>query len=147
MKYLNQYKIFESDNNKVNRRYIKKLCGEYYITDYKIWPDGTVDVDTDVNLNHFQNLRTIPLKFGVVTGQFVCDSSNLTSLSGSPDVISSSFDCDKNDLKSLAGGPRQVGGSYYCRDNSLTSLSGCPSEIGNNTLHTTRLVFIVVIIN
>jgi hypothetical protein len=42
-----------------------------YLKNYTINPDGTIDVDGDVNLqNKLGNMKKLPVKFGKVSGFF-----------------------------------------------------------------------------
>jgi hypothetical protein len=122
MKYL---KYFESSEN------IDSICKKYSIENYNINPDGTVDVDGDVDLSDM-GLDKLPLKFGYVSGYFYCTWNYLTSLEGSPKEVGETFDCADNGLTSLEGAPRKVGRGFFCNDNQLTSLRGCPEEVGGN---------------
>ncbi len=127
---------------------IKDICKRYSIGDYTVNEDGTVDVDGDVDLKHWNyTLYILPIKFGTVTGNFSCGSGNdidykneLTSLEGCPHTVGGDFRCPMNNLTSLEGGPTEVGGNYYCYKNKLSSLKGAPSSVygifhcGNNKL-------------
>lgn len=68
-------KLFE------NFKDIDQICEDYGIENYRINKDGTVDVDSDVNLSH-KELMELPLKFGKVTGNFNCNDNLLTTLEG-----------------------------------------------------------------
>ena len=119
MKYL---KYFESNSE------IDSICGEYRIKNYTINPDGTVDVNGDVNL-YEKGLTKLPLKFGYVSGEFDCSYNQLTSLEGSPKKVGGGFYCGYNKLVTLEGAPKEVGGYFDCRYNQLTSLVGAPEEV------------------
>ena len=128
MRYLNGYKIFESRND------MDLMCRRYNITNHSIGSDGLLNVDSDVsiNTNFTPNLNgKLPLRFGVVTGDFNCGSNRLTSLSGSPRKVGGDFSCGYNRLTSLSGGPEEVGGDFSCFENDITSLSGSPIRVGN----------------
>lgn len=62
---------------------IQKLCEYYNIEDYSINDDRTVNVNNDVYLAGKQ-LQSLPLKFGVIYGNFYCENNQLTSLEGCP---------------------------------------------------------------
>jgi hypothetical protein len=143
MKYL---KLFENfDQTKID-----KICKKYGIENYTINPDGSIDVDGDVDLTEW-NLTKLPLKFNKVSGSFLCydnyltsldgcpkevvgnfycSKNNLTSLDGCPSYIGGGFDLYGNNIKSLVGCPREIGGFFNCQQNGLTNLEGCPREIG-----------------
>src|SRR6266568_1612305 len=66
----------------------------------------------------------LPIKFGIVTRNFLIGNNKLTSLEGSPRECGS-FECNNNQLVSLAGGPEQTE-YYHCERNKLTDLIGGP---------------------
>jgi hypothetical protein len=121
MKYI---KLFES----MTEIEVEKICKKYRIKNWTLNPDGTVDVDGDVNLA-YQVLSKLPLKFGRVTGSFSCLYNRLTSLKGCPKEIGGSFWCYDNQLTSLEGCPKEIGGNFSCYYNYLTSLKGAPEYI------------------
>ena len=94
-------------------------------------PDGSVDVDGDVDISNM-NLVKIPIKFGKVSKSFNCSENYLTTLEGCPDEVSESFNCSHNNLTSLEFAPSYVGGGFSCERNHLTSLEGCPDSVGGN---------------
>jgi hypothetical protein len=120
-------KLFES----MTEIEVEKICKKYGIRNWTLNPDGTVDVDGSVDLS-VQKLSKLPLKFGRVTGYFVCHNNQLTSLVGCPKEIREDFWCQNNKLTSLEGCPREIGGSFWCSNNKLTSLEGCPTEVGDS---------------
>ena len=104
---------------------IHDICKKYRIRNYTINPDGSIDVDDDVNL-HNMGLTKLPLTFNYVSGYFICPNNYLTSLKGSPRIIGHNFSCTNNNITSLIDGPDTVGGYYYCNNNNLESLIGSP---------------------
>jgi len=100
------------------------------LINYSINDDLTVDVDETVDISN-KELTIIPLKFGVVKGNFNCSGNKLTSLEGSPKKITGSFACAENNLMSLKGGPLEVDGSYACMVNKLKDLDGV-AKIGQS---------------
>ena len=131
---------------------IDSICKKYNITNYTINPDGSIDVNNNVDLSE-ENLTKLPLKFNKVIGYFTCsrnklatlegspkevgmdfycDSNKLTTLEGCPKEVSRDFICAYNQLITLEGGPTKVGGNFSCSDNQLTSLEGSPREIGGD---------------
>jgi hypothetical protein len=113
----------------MSREEIKKICEKYSIKNYTINSDGSIDVNSDVNLGSY-GFTKLPLKFKNVSGIFYCDNNNLTSLEGAPQSVGGIFYCAKNNLTSLEGAPQSVGGSFYCDNNNLTSLEGAPQSVG-----------------
>jgi len=122
MKYL---KLFEN----FNKSEIDEICKEYWIANYTINSDGSIDVDGDVNFYKL-NLTKLPLKFNKVSGSFDCAKNQLTNLEGCPKEVGGSFDCSYNKLTSLEWCPNHVDGSFYCHNNNLTNLEGCPNYVG-----------------
>lgn len=97
------------------------------IKNYTINHDLTVNVFTDVLL--LNEIKNIPVQFGVVYGSFICCRIGLTSLKGCPQKVLGTFDCSYNPLKSLKYGPNEVEKSYNCDNCQLTSFTGCPVKI------------------
>jgi hypothetical protein len=108
---------------------IKTLCDEYYIEDYTINPDGSIDVDADVIISE-RRLTKIPLRFGRVSGNFWCQDNSLNTLNGCPEFVGGDFRCSQNELASLEGAPKIVEGSLYCANNKFSDMRGCPEIIG-----------------
>jgi hypothetical protein len=108
---------------------IDALCQKWGIENYTINPDGTVDVDGNVNLAG-RGLKALPVKFGRVSGSFYCAYNQLTTLEGAPKKVFGYFDCRVNRLTGLKGAPKEVGGYFYCDSNQLTTLEGAPKEVG-----------------
>jgi len=120
---LKHLKLFESFND------IETTCRKYGITNYTINPDGSIDVNGDVEL-YGKGLTKLPLKFGKVTGDFYCGHNQLTTLEGGPREVGGYFYCNYNKLTTLDGSPKEVGGGFYCINNQLTTLEGGPQEVG-----------------
>lgn len=104
MKYLNVFKIFT----------IHTICKKFNITNYTINRDGSIDVNSYVNLDTEDDrvglplkkrekliLKKIPLKFNYVSGDFYCSKHKLTSLEGAPKEVGGSFNCSHNELITL----------------------------------------------
>jgi len=120
---------------------IDLICKRYWIDNYTINKDGTVDVDGDVDLGHF-NLTKMPLVFGSVSGIFICSNNELSSLHNGPKIVGDKYICSFNQLTSLEGLAHVIGGELHCTYNFIQSLVGIPSTlsvlaIGNNPLETT----------
>ena len=126
MKHL---KLFENFNDIEFE--IHSVCREYGIFNYSINSDGTVDVDGDVDISG-RGIEKIPLKFGEVTGDFLCQSNKLTTLDGSPTEVGGDFNCSFNGLTNLFESPDKVVGNFRCNKNKITSLLDCPSEVGGD---------------
>ena len=107
---------------------IKNWLKDNNVKNYKINDTGSVDVNENMDLS-YNGLSEIPIKFGHVTGNFICYRNKLTSLKNCPDTIDGDFNCSFNKLSSLEYGPKNVGGEYNCGYNELTSLFGVPETI------------------
>ena len=125
MKYLKLYENFEKD--------IKKLCYKYNIENYTINQDGSIDVDSSVDLGDYKLLE-LPLKFGKVLGYFDCVMNQLTSLKNSPKHVVNSFYCSHNLLTTLKEGPGIVSGDYHCDNNLLKDVYGFPKYFNNDII-------------
>ncbi len=115
--------LFESFKN------IEDICLHYGIENYTINPDGSIDVNGDVNFTS-KVLSFLPLNFRRVDGSFFCGNNILESLDGAPEWVSGDFHCYDNELTTLEGGPNEVGGYFNCSYNQLTTLKGSPEEVG-----------------
>lgn len=92
---------------------------------------GVVDVKGQLLIS--QDVDTLPVTFGTVTGPVFFQDAGLTSLVGSPRRITSKaqgggFYCHDNQLTNLVGAPRSISGTMTCHNNPLTSLEGAPDK-------------------
>jgi len=108
---------------------IDLICKDYQIENYSINSNGSVDVDGDVFISS-KKLIQLPLKFGKVSGHFICSFNQITSLEGSPHTVGGDFYCHFNQITSLEGAPHTVGGDFDCGDNDLSTLVGGPHTVG-----------------
>jgi hypothetical protein len=126
MIYLTRWKLFESKS--IREIQITKKCNSLGLKNWTLNPEtGLVDVDGDVNISKM-NLTSIPIRFGVVTGDFSCYENNLITLDGSPKQVGGTFYCDNNKITSLVGGPTSVT-SYNCASNKLVNFEGSPDKV------------------
>lgn len=88
----------------MNETLIHEFCNHYYIFNYTINDDLSVDVDGNVDLSG-KYLQQIPIKFNKVKGSFNCSACGLTSLINCPTEIHGDFDCSDNFLENLDGAP------------------------------------------
>ncbi len=95
---------------------------------YTIRDDLTVDVSggVDIGDRKLKDSPSLPVQFGVVTGDFRCSNNSLTSLVGAP-LECMAFYCTNNQLTSLNGSPA-VCDDFYGGFNQLTSLIGAPKK-------------------
>ena len=105
---------------------IHTICEKYNIKKYSINPDGSIDVDGNVNLIKM-NLSEIPLKFNKVSGYFNCSYNKLTSLKGSPKEVGSFFTCYDNKLNDLKYAPNRIESWFDCSVNNLKNLKNSPT--------------------
>jgi hypothetical protein len=112
----------------MNKRQIKSWLDRYFVTNYTINKDLTVDVNGNVDLYSlymekfpFEFLEKFPFQFGKVTGHFNCSNNKLTSLINCPYYVGGFFSCSNNKLTSLQHCPRYVGNYFSCTHNPLTS--------------------------
>jgi hypothetical protein len=123
-------KIPNLQPNLMVHKIVQLLCEKYGITNYKINPDGSVDVKGSVDFDFYID-QGFPVKFGKITGKFDCSDTKLTSLENGPQEVNGYYNCSNNKLTTLKGSPKTVGGDLYCTNNKLTSLVGCP-DIGHD---------------
>ncbi len=109
---------------------INELCKQYNIKNYTINPDGSIDVNGNVDLRGC-DLTELPLVFNKVSGYFNCGTNELTTLKGCPRYVGDYFGCNKNQLTSLEFSPDYVGGSFFCINNKLTD-NYCETDISDN---------------
>lgn len=117
-----------------------------YTGDAEVQKDGSVNVQGDVVLLKSPPNGIIPIKFGVVDGEFKAISKQLTSLLNTPDtcdslIVYSNYlsslehvtpylnilDVENNKLTSFKHGPEQVS-IIKASINPLTSLEGLPED-------------------
>lgn len=118
---------------------LKKWLKTHKIENFKIGEDGVIDVDGEVRLDELRMPKLPgPVKFGTVTGDFICSSTKLATLVGCPQHVGTSefggdFMTDYNEIASLEGGPRTVGGTYSCTGcENLESLQHAAEKIGGS---------------
>ena len=116
MKYL---RLFESFEN------IDIICRKYWIENYTINTDGSIDVNDYVDLEN-KKLTKLPLKFNKINGYFYCYYNKLTSLEGSPIEINGGFDCSNNKLTSFEFSPKIIRRDFYCDNNNIKSFEYFP---------------------
>ncbi len=112
---------------------IHQACKRYYIKNYKINSDGSIDVSQDVEVSGMEltDLGELGLVFRVVEGRFICSGNMLTNLLGAPKRIIGSLLCQHNRLTTLEGCPSQVTRVFNCSENQLTSLEHMPVKVWN----------------
>lgn len=112
------FKIIEIES------WLKKNNIKKYIIDENL----TIHVRQSVCLSE-KKLKEIPYKFGEISGDFLINFNQLTSLKNCPDVVFGVFNCSYNNITSLKYGPEKVFGNYLCQNNKLHDLEYIASFI------------------
>lgn len=104
---------------------IEDWCRKLHLVNYEII-DGVVNCNANANISgiHYLNIthksyKRIPIQFGIVTGNFVCNYNKLITLEGGPKKVGCDYYCDHNKLISLEGGPNKLDGIFYCNSNPV----------------------------
>ncbi|HDR9764138.1 TPA: hypothetical protein ACK3Q6_002691 [Burkholderia cepacia] len=74
--------------------------------------------------------ESLPIQFGIVKGDFHC--GELKDLHGAPRHVTGNFVCEYTDVKSLEGMPEHVGKDITIRRTAITNLEGLPNYIAGN---------------
>jgi hypothetical protein len=114
-----------------SEEYLKLYLQHINVKDYRINEDKSVDVFGDVNISSLK-LKRIPIKFGVVFGNFYCKDNELINLNNSPKQVMGNFNCSNNQLTSLKGAPELVNGGFYCQYNQIKNIINAPQKIGGD---------------
>ena len=136
MAKIKNFKNFINESND-DKNEIIQLCKKYFIENYTINNDMTIDVDGNLNLEEkLENLDELPIRFNEINGNFYCGNNNLKSLKGSPRIVNGDFDCSNNKLVTLYGAPENIvnkymGGNFNCSYNNLTSLEHITKEVND----------------
>ena len=86
-----------------------------------------VNVAGDIKL---RGLARIPIKFGVIDGDFNAQFCGLTTLDNMPDVVTKNVSLQSNKLITLLGCTPKIGKDLVLNGNrNLVTLSGCPEFI------------------
>lgn len=130
MKYIKTFNESQdfSHDQEVIRNWLSKM-GITRQSSITIRDGGIVDVKGDVNIHSLLKSSLngrLPIRFGVVTGNFTASSLNLTTLEGCPTRVEGNFNISGNILENLIGGPEYVKGAYFARECKLKSLEGAP---------------------
>jgi len=124
---IKRYQDFIKESKNLEFSDIATICQKHKIKNWTL-NEGLVDVEGDVNLSD-GGLTQLPLKFGKVTGGFICSDNQLTTLTGAPTSVGGNFYCYDNQLTSLEGAPTSVGGNFLCSHNQLITLTGAPTSV------------------
>ena len=132
MKYIREYQVFEASASAAALTAVqitwldKCVDGRWKLNRQTGFVDVVGDFDCrDQGLTDFKGVR-----FGKVSGSFLCYRNELTTLVGAPQSVGGDFDCEDNELTTLEGAPQTVGVDFRCYDNELTTLEGAPQTVG-----------------
>ncbi len=127
MKHIKTFSIFESSQGLIPEQ--EEFLNECTEGTWRVNPEGLVDIEGRFSCSG-KGLKDLKgIKFGRVTGDFICSSNSLKTLEGAPQVVGGHFYCTYNSLETLEGAPRKVDGRFFCQDNPLQSLEGAPETI------------------
>lgn len=132
--------MFDSIKKKIRNFQIKRKLNKILVYGrYTIDDEGLVNSAGPIMIR-VEKIKTIPVKFGKIEGDFKCANGKLETLENAPHFVSGNFNCSKNNIKSLKGSPRFVGDYFDCSYNELQNLEGCPEIIlGHFGIHVNEL--------
>ena len=107
---------------------VTSICKKYYIKNWTLNPDGSIDVDGNVDIS-YSGLTELPLKFGKVSGNFNCSNNQLTTLEGCPKSVGGNFNCYSNQLTTFKGCPESISGAFNCRNNKIVNFYEFPDRL------------------
>lgn len=101
---------------------IHEFCVDYDISEYTLNPDGSIDVQQNVEIDDLpHNMEMLPFKFNTVQGDFKVTDTHLTSLVNFPKVVMGDVDVSDNELTSLEGCPEFINGDFDFTNNEISS--------------------------
>jgi hypothetical protein len=125
-------------NNKKHRFYqtyeqVEKWLKKHNIVAYEIKENLVVDVHNNISLD-MQKIKSLPVQFGKVYGDFSCVATSLETLQGFPHEVTCNLWITDNALtsESLKDAPAIIGLNCYLFGNPITSLKELKSTIGMN---------------
>ena len=137
MKHVKSYALYEADQTtpELTPSQIKFLK-DYVDGTWRINPStGLVDIDGDIRVNGMMldgGIGKVPVRLGVVTGNFNGSYSGLTSYEGCPSEVGGDFISTNCNAGSLKGVPKRVGGRFVVSGQRLISLNHMPKKIGGD---------------
>jgi len=99
---------------------------------------GEYDFEHTIKLSDFKDSKKyvkdgkFTIKFGHITGQFICSNLGLTSFENFPHTITGQLTAANNDFGNLIGIPKAKG--YILYECGLTSLEGSPKSVDDGFL-------------
>ena len=101
------------------------------IKNYIINDNLIVDVkDTVYLINKNYSEYQLPIQFGKVDKDFICNWRFLSSLKGMPEYVGGDLDLQNNNISSLKGSPKEVKGNFNVSGNPLINLQHPPKSVG-----------------
>lgn len=101
---------------------IHEFCMNYNISKYTLNPDGSIDVDGDVEFVSLpNNMKHFPFEFNTVKGDFKIIDSGITSMINFPKVVMGNVEVLHNELTSLEGCPQLINGDFDFSNNKVSS--------------------------
>jgi hypothetical protein len=102
---------------------------------------GEYDFDVTVNLAELKRVKSdlikngkLTIKFGKITGNFICSDLGLTSFYNFPHTITGRLTADKNNFGNLGGLSTVNAQNYILHECNLTSLEGSPKRVNGGFL-------------
>jgi len=133
MKHLLPFRIYESKTSPGLTKKQEDFMNRYTQGTWSVNPTtGLVDIQGDFSTFESPKKTFSRIKFGNVTGDFVCCENYFESLKGAPREVGGDFDFRENYLKYLKGAPQKVGKRFDCSCNLIQSLEGVPQEVGGD---------------
>ena len=121
----------KNDNLLKTEAEIRNWLNEMNIDEYIIHDDLTVDINQNVYLIG-KKLTHLPIKLGIVNGDFNIYKNYLTSLENFPHTVVGDLDCSENAIDSLMNSPvKKVGETFNCSENYISNLKGMPNSLNN----------------
>jgi hypothetical protein len=113
----------------VDKKNIQSLLNLYFTVSAstEIQDDGSVNVSGNVSLAHAPSKGIIPVKFGIVDGEFRAENKQLTSLRNVPDACHSLY-VGNNLIQSLEYSPVYLN-VLNVENNLLTNFEHAPEQV------------------
>lgn len=108
------------------------------IKKYFIHNDLTIDVFSNVNLSKKLEQPFLPVKFGCIHGDFICNHNKLTSFIGFPNYITGDFKCSDNNIAIIDFFPI-CNNNIILSNNNLTTMKNFPESVNNLSLYKNKI--------
>ena len=114
MRYLRDYRLFESRDGLTDEQ--RKFLDKYTDGSWSVNSEGLVDVEGSFWCENQGLEDFLGIRFGRVSGYFLCSRNQLRTLEGSPREVGGGFYCSKNPLISLEGAPKVIKGGFRFKE-------------------------------